>query len=150
MCTHNNRIGYGTGRCLQYGWDWFILFCPTKQETKRTETFVGWKFTKNVSLTGTNKLKHETIYNSLCPKCFERWLPTNYVWWFTNQMSWMTSNVFESWMLRPNVHSKSQKWKVLLIMNNYATHALKHVGGGWIIWFFNIAIEQYCYYFLTT
>ena len=27
-----------------------------------------------------------------------------------------------------NVHLKSQKHKVLLIMNKYATHSLKHMG----------------------
>ena len=54
----------------------------------------------------------------------------NYVWWFAKQMSWMTSDVFQSWMMRLNVHFKSQEWKVLLIMDNHATHSLKHVGGG--------------------
>ena len=83
-----------------------------------------------VNMTYTDKLKPVIIYKSLRPRCFGRWLPTNYVWWFANQMAWMTSNVFESWMMSLNVHFKSQKWKVLLIMDNYATHSLKHVGRG--------------------
>jgi hypothetical protein len=29
-------------------------------------------------------------------------------------MTWMTSNVFESWMMSLNVHSESQKRKMLL------------------------------------
>ena len=29
-----------------------------------------------------------------------------------------------------NVHFKSQKWKVLLIMDNFATHPLEHVSRG--------------------
>jgi len=33
-------------------------------------------------------------------------------------------------MMTLNVHFKSQKWKVLLIMHNYATHSPKHVGRG--------------------
>ena len=45
-------------------------------------------------------------------------------------MAWMTSYVFESWMLSLNVHFKSQKRKVLLIMNNDATHSFKHIGRG--------------------
>ena len=46
-------------------------------------------------------------------------------------MARMTSNVFESWTMSLNVHFKSQKQNVLLIMdNNYATHFLKHVGRG--------------------
>jgi hypothetical protein len=24
----------------------------------------------------------------------------NYVWWFANQIAWMTSNVFKSWMMK--------------------------------------------------
>ena len=32
----------------------------------------------------------------------------NYVWWFANQMAWMASDAFESWMRSLNVHIKSQ------------------------------------------
>jgi hypothetical protein len=80
-------------------------------------------------MTSTNKLKLVIIYKYLHPRCFERWLPTNYVWWFANQMAWMT-DVFESWMMSLNVHFKSQKRKVLLILGNDATHYLEHVGRG--------------------
>ena len=33
-------------------------------------------------------------------------------------------------MMSLNAHFKSQKWKVLLIMDNYATHSPRHVGRG--------------------
>ena len=33
-------------------------------------------------------------------------------------------------MMSLNVHFKSQKWKELLIMDNYPTHPLKHVSRG--------------------
>ena len=33
-------------------------------------------------------------------------------------------------MMSLNVHFKSQKWKVFLIVENYATHSLKHIGKG--------------------
>ena len=42
----------------------------------------------------------------------------------------MTSNVLKSWMMSLNVHFISQEQKVLCIMDNYATHSLKHVGRG--------------------
>ena len=64
---------------------------------------------------------------SLRPRCFGRWWPTNYVWWFANQMARMTSYVFESWMMSLDVNSKSQKQKVLLIMDKYVTHFLEQV-----------------------
>jgi hypothetical protein len=35
-------------------------------------------------MTCINKLKHVMICKSLRPRCFGRWLPTNYVWWFAN------------------------------------------------------------------
>ena len=38
--------------------------------------------------------------------------------------------VFKNWMMSLNVHLKSQKQKVLLIMDNCATHSLKQVGRG--------------------
>ena len=78
--------------------------------------------------TCTDKLKLVIICKSLCSRCFGRWLPANYVWWFANQMAWMTSHVFESWMMSLNVNFKSQKQKVLLIMNKYVTHPLEYVG----------------------
>ena len=42
----------------------------------------------------------------------------------------MTSNVFDSGMVSLNVPSKSQKWKVLLVMDNSVIHSLQHVGRG--------------------
>ena len=42
----------------------------------------------------------------------------------------MTSNVFESRMMSLNAHFKSQKWKVLIIVDNYVTRSLEHVGKG--------------------
>ena len=33
-CTQfGKHIGYATRRCLWYEWDWFILFCPSKQNS---------------------------------------------------------------------------------------------------------------------
>ena len=49
---------------------------------------------------------------------------------FANQTTWMKSYVYESWMMSLNVHFKSQKQKVPLVMKKYATHSLKHVGRG--------------------
>ena len=45
-----------------------------------------------------------------------------------NQTAWLTSYVSDNWMMSLNVHFKSQKWKLLLVMNNLATCSFKHVG----------------------
>ena len=42
----------------------------------------------------------------------------------------MTSYVFESWMMSLSVHFKIQNWKVLLMVDNFATQSLKLVGRG--------------------
>ena len=75
-----------------------------------------------INTTSTDKLRHVSIYKSLHPRCFGRWLPTNYVWWFGNQMAWMTSYVFESWMMSLNVHFK--------LWTNSKIHSLEHVSRG--------------------
>ena len=41
-----------------------------------------------------------------------------------NQMAWMTTCAFESQMMCLNVNFKSQKRKVLLIMEKYVTRSL--------------------------
>ena len=81
-----------------------------------------------VNMTNTDKLKLVINYKSLHPRCFGRWLPTYYVRWFANQTTWMTSDVFESWMVSLNVQFKSQKSKMLLFMDKYVTRSLVHVG----------------------
>jgi hypothetical protein len=97
----------------------------------------GHKIQKNnlilnlvIHMTCIDKLKVVIIYKALHPRCFGRWLPTNYVWWFANQMAWMTSYTFESWMMNLNIYFKSQKHNVLLVRDNHATHSLKYVGRG--------------------
>ena len=62
-------------------------------------------------------------------KMLWRWLPTNYVWRFANQTAWVTSYVFYNWMMSLNVHFKSQKWNVLLNMDNSTTHSLSILVG---------------------
>ena len=81
-----------------------------------------------INTTYTGNLKPMIIYISLHPRCFWRWLSTNYVWWFANQMAWMTSDVLESWMMSLDVHFRSQEQKVLSIINKFVNHSLEHVG----------------------
>jgi hypothetical protein len=47
-----------------------------------------------------------------------------------NQMAWLTSYVSNNWMMSLHVHFKSQKWKVLLIINNLVACSFKHLGRG--------------------
>ena len=91
-----------------------LFIVPIKQDKEQGKVR-GHKIQKDrltlalvVNTTCTDKLKPVIIYKSLCPRCFGRWLPTDYVWWFANQTAWMTSNVFEIWMMSLNVHFESK------------------------------------------
>ena len=124
------------GRCLQHGWDWFDLSCQTKQDTRPRKSL----WTQNskgpsqscsfVNMTCTNKLKPMMFTNIYVHDALEGGCQHIMWWWFANQTTWMKSYVFESWMMSLNVHFKSQKQMVFLIMKIYAPHSFKHVGRG--------------------
>ena len=80
-----------------------------------------------VNMTNIDKLKHVMIYKSLCPECLEDGCqqimcvvckPNN------------PNDIKCIWRLddEPHCTLKSHKWKVYLIMDNFVTHFLKHVG----------------------
>ena len=50
VSTNLLPIRYGTTRCLQCGWDWFILSSPTEQDTSARESSWVQKFKRVVSL----------------------------------------------------------------------------------------------------
>ena len=69
----------------------FVLLCSTNQKTKSKEKSAATKIQKDrltlalvINTIGSDKLKLVIIYKSLCPRCFGRWLPRDYVWWFAN------------------------------------------------------------------
>ena len=93
-----------------------LFYHAQPNKTLAQRQVCGHKFQKDhlsialvVNTTCSDKLKPMIIYKTLCPRCFGRWLSTNYVWWFENQMTWMTSYVFESWMMSRNVNFQISK-----------------------------------------
>ena len=80
-----------------------LIYCAQPNKTLAQRKVCGHKIKKDrltialaIHTIDTDKLKHVIIYKSLCPIFFGRWFPTYCVWWFANQMTWMTSNLFES------------------------------------------------------
>ena len=133
MSTDLLCIGYHIGRCLQYGCNWFVLLCPIKQDISAKKS--SWaQISKGLSHS-CSCCKHDKhwqvelviIYKSLCPKWFGKWLPIECVWWFANQVAWMTQSVFESWVMSLNVISVS-KQKLFLVTDKYVTRSFEHVG----------------------
>ena len=150
--TNLLHIGYGTENiCNKTD----LIYYPQPKKTlmqgkvcERKSHNDHLTFALVVNTRGANKLKHVIIYKSLCPRCFGRWLPTDYALWFANQMAWMTSYVFKSWMTSLDVHFKSQKRKLLLIVDICFIHSFEHIGRG-ESFVFNLVDEQYYCCFLT-
>ena len=123
------------------------LLIKPKQTRHSARKFRGCKTKKDhltpalvVNMTCTNKLKPKIIQESLCLRCFGRW--------FANQTAWMTSYVFESWMMASMYISNLKKQKILLIMGNYVTHSLKHVGRGESSGLSTLQLSNICIVFL--
>ena len=83
-----------------------------------------------VNTTCIDKLKLVIIYKFLRQDALEGGCQQIMCGGFANHTTWMTSTVFKSCMMSLNVHFKSQKRKVLVITDNYATHSLMYVGRG--------------------
>jgi hypothetical protein len=105
------RSGYGTGRCYNiyiyiYENGLFYRAQPNKIVSARIRLWAqnSQGLSHSCSCCKHNmyfdKLKLVMIYKSLCPRCFGRWLPIDYV-------ARMALNVFESWMMIIDVHFKS-------------------------------------------
>ena len=121
-------FGYGIGKCLQYGWDWLILSCLAKHDTKCKEKFVALKFKRTisffslvVSMTCTDKLKLMIFYEFLRPRWLGSWLHTNYAWWFANQMAWW-HQMYLTVRWWASMYISYLKSRGYILCGNYANH----------------------------
>jgi len=79
---------------------------------------------------GTHKLKAAVIHTAKEPRAFKqggRFPVNDYVSWHSNSTAWMTGQVFSQLMHAFNRQFKLAKRKVIMLMNNAATHT---VAGG--------------------
>ena len=90
------------------------LLCPTKQDTSASKSL--WVQDSRRPSHSCSCYKHKKkrikliplLFTDLCAQdALEGGCNSCHVWWFGNQMAWMTSNVLESWMMSLNVHFKS-------------------------------------------
>lgn len=72
-------------------------------------------------MTGTEKLKFVLIGKSAKPRCFRgvKNLPLTY---YSNKKAWMTSELFEKWLLNLDKQFLLQNRKVLFLIDNCPAH----------------------------
>lgn len=90
--------------------------CSTgKLSKERVTILVG------ANMTGSEKLPLLMIGKSRNPRCFKN-LKSKPIEYEANRKAWMTSEIFEQWLLRIDKRFARQKRQVLLFMDNCAAH----------------------------
>lgn len=106
----------------------FVKCLPNKTLAFRNETCHGGKSSKEritvlvgSNMKGNEKLKLVVIGKSAKPRCFKGilTLPVEY---FSNKNAWMTSDIFEKWILRLDKKFKHQCRKVIMFVDNCPAH----------------------------
>ena len=106
----------------------FFKCLPDKTLTFKDEKCHGGKHSKErlkvllaVNMDGSEKLKPLVIGKSTKPQCFKgvKSFPTDYR---ANKKAWMTTELFNNWLLTVNGDMKRQKRKILLFLDNCTVH----------------------------
>lgn len=106
----------------------FFKCLPDKTLTFKDEKCHGGKHSKErltvllaVNMDGSKKLKPLVIGKAMKPRCFKgvKSLPTDYR---ANKKAWMTTELFNNWLLTVNEDIKRQKRKILLFLDNCTVH----------------------------
>lgn len=111
----------------------FFKCLPDKTLTFKNEACHGGKLSKErvtcllaTNMTGTEKLKVLLIGKSAKPRCFRgvKCLPVTYK---NNKKAWMTSELFEWWLMELDKYFLRQNRQVLFIIDNCPAHPqIKH------------------------
>lgn len=106
----------------------FYKCLPEKTITFKANKCHGGKQSKErvtcllaANMSGTEKLKIHLIGKSENPRCFRgiKWLPVDYA---NNNKSWMTSDLFEKWLLKLDRRFLREDRKVLFLIDNCPAH----------------------------
>lgn len=108
----------------------FFRSLPNKSMMQKSEEARGGKIPKErltisfcVSAAG-EKEKPLIIWRSQRPRCFKgKDLNCLGVSWYSNQKAWMTSFIFEDWLVNFDKKMRNQDRKILLVLDNAACHA---------------------------
>jgi len=108
----------------------FFKCLPDKTFIFKGQSCSGGKHSKErvtlllgANMSGTEKLRPLLIGKSKKPRCFKqvKSLPLDY---YANKKSWMTSEIFNLWLMKLDKKMVSEKRKILLFIDNCTAHNL--------------------------
>ncbi|UYV75246.1 hypothetical protein LAZ67_12003090 [Cordylochernes scorpioides] len=68
------------------------------------------------------------IGKSAKPRCFRNFSPHFYCTYTSNSKAWMTSNIFQEWLLQFNKQLVSEGRRILLLLDNATSHCIPNDG----------------------
>ncbi|UYV72632.1 hypothetical protein LAZ67_10000112 [Cordylochernes scorpioides] len=78
--------------------------------------------------TGTDKRRLLIIGKSTKPQCFRNFSPHFYCTYTSNSKAWMTSSIFQEWLLQFNKQLVSEGRRILLLLDNATSHCVPNDG----------------------
>ncbi|UYV75131.1 hypothetical protein LAZ67_12002593, partial [Cordylochernes scorpioides] len=78
--------------------------------------------------TGTDKRRLLIIGKSAKPRCFRNFSPHFYCIYTSNSKAWMTSSIFQEWLLQFNKQLVSEGRRILLLLDNATSHCVPNDG----------------------
>ncbi|UYV66540.1 TIGD6 [Cordylochernes scorpioides] len=78
--------------------------------------------------TGTDKRRLLIIGKSAKPRCFRNFSPHFYCTYTSNSKAWMTSSIFQEWLLQFNKQLVSEGRRILLLLDNATSHCVPNDG----------------------
>ncbi|UYV81550.1 hypothetical protein LAZ67_20001513 [Cordylochernes scorpioides] len=78
--------------------------------------------------TGTDKRRLLIIGKSAKPRCFRNFSPHFYCTYTSNSKAWMTSSIFQEWLLQLNKQLVSEGRRILQLLDNSTSHCVPNDG----------------------
>ncbi|UYV75541.1 hypothetical protein LAZ67_13000549 [Cordylochernes scorpioides] len=78
--------------------------------------------------TGTDNRRLLIIGKSAKPRCFRNFSPHFYCTYTSNSKAWMTSSIFQEWLLKFNKQLVSEGRRILLLLDNATSHCVPNDG----------------------
>ncbi|UYV76740.1 hypothetical protein LAZ67_14001924 [Cordylochernes scorpioides] len=90
--------------------------------------FLATRIIKQLALDEQNKRRLLIIGKSAKPRCFRNFSPHFYCTYTSNSKAWMTSSIFQEWLLQFNKQLVSEGRRILLLLDNATSHCVPNDG----------------------
>ncbi|UYV69419.1 hypothetical protein LAZ67_6003528 [Cordylochernes scorpioides] len=120
---------------MQTKQDYFFQLIPDRTLAHKDENCRGVKRMKQritvllcCNSTGTDNRRLLIIGKSAKPRCFRNFSPYFYCTYTSNSKAWMTSSIFQEWLLQFNKQLVSEGRRILMLLDNATSHCVPNDG----------------------